>query len=139
MPYDYLVPRIKTGIIASVTHDMRKDDWFNVELARVRAHDPIIANYISSQNDEDCRIAALLVYLIIESQMNADQMEDDLGVLEYNIKQKSITIKGAGYHRYEVIKTTNTIEPSVGSVMTQEQVDAAIGCSGIDVHIEVSK
>jgi len=134
MPFEFLVPKIKSGIIASVTHEMGDPDWYSHELERIKNHDPIIVNYIDSQDDVDCKIAALLVYLIIESQMNSDQMDADFGEIKRAIKQKSITLYADG-EGYKVLNTKNLIVPGPGTMVSEEEVLRFLKRTDTDVFL----
>lgn len=81
-----MIPQIKEGIISSVLHEIKgpsKDpNWKINVLAKIDDYDPIMAAYfrkIEEQWGEECAVASLLVYKIIESQIEANQMNKDFG------------------------------------------------------------
>ena len=86
MPLDQLVPPIQVGTISSVLHEMegpaKTPDWKNKILERIERHDQIMGAYlrqIEEQWGSESVIIALIVYRIIESQLEADQMDRDFG------------------------------------------------------------
>ena len=86
MPFDQLIPPIQPGTISSVLHEIegpaKTPDWKIEMFKRVEDHDPIIGGFIrqlEKQWGDSCVAAALLLYRIIESQLEADQMNRDFG------------------------------------------------------------
>lgn len=78
MPLKSVIPPIQEGTIDSVMHDMRDSNWQRDMLQRVKQHDLIISAYleqIETKYGAACAISALLIYRIIESQIEADQMD----------------------------------------------------------------
>lgn len=84
MPFNQVVPPIQTGTISSILHEIegpaKSPDWKSETLKRIEAHDPIMGGYLRQvykQWGEECLVTALLMYRIIESQIEANKMAQD--------------------------------------------------------------
>lgn len=82
-----MIPKIKEGIISSVLHEMvgpsKDPNWRVNTLTKIDIENPIMGAYfrqIEEKHGEQCATAALLVYRIVESQIEADQMNQDFGI-----------------------------------------------------------
>lgn len=81
-----MIPKIKEGVISSVLHEIEgpsKDpNWVANMLTKINNYDPIMAAYfrkVKKQQGEECMVMALVAYKIIESQIEANQMDQDFG------------------------------------------------------------
>lgn len=79
-----MIPKIKEGIISSILHEMvgpsKDPNWKINTLTKIEIENPIIGTFLKHMEiryGDKCTIAALLVYKIIESQIEADQMDKD--------------------------------------------------------------
>lgn len=86
MPLIPVIPKIKVGTISSVLHEIenpiKNPNWKKETLERIKTHDPIIGAYLEQSEKRwgvNCVVTALVVYRIIESQIEADQMDQDFG------------------------------------------------------------
>ena len=77
------IPKIQSGIISSIVVDMfgpQKDDKWAVKLIeRLKIENPIIIEYLVLVKDtygEQAAVVGLLMYRFIESQMEADELEE---------------------------------------------------------------
>lgn len=79
-----VVPKIKDGIITSVLRELRgptaNPQWGKATFLRIDIHDPVIGAYLKQIEEKygpKCFVSAMLVYRIIESQIEANQMDED--------------------------------------------------------------
>lgn len=77
------IPKIQEGIISSVVVDMvgpQKDpNWANNMYTTLQIENPVIAEYLKQIREkygEHATLVGLLMYRFIESQMEANELED---------------------------------------------------------------
>lgn len=73
-----MLPKIDPGILGSVKHEIN-NIWITETLERVKTHDPIIGELICHTGRKynlDIMGKMLLVYRLIESQIEANEMEE---------------------------------------------------------------
>ncbi len=77
------IPKIQSGIISSIVVDMygpQKDEAWAVKLIeKLKTDNPVIVEYLSLVRDkygEHAAVVGLLMYRFIESQMEADELNE---------------------------------------------------------------
>ena len=77
------IPKIQSGIISSIVVDMvgpqKDNEWAIKLIKKLEIDNPIIVEYLVLVKDtygEQAAVVALLMYRFIESQMEADELEE---------------------------------------------------------------
>ena len=77
------IPTVKTGVISAMMVDVlgpqADADWVDNVYKQLQQHNPVIAEYVRQVRDkygQNAAMVGLVIYRLIESQMEADELEE---------------------------------------------------------------
>ncbi len=74
------VPEVKIEILAPLTEEIdgpqADPDWIENMWTQLRIKQPVIAGYLNTIKDESAVVVGMIVYRMLDSQINANELEE---------------------------------------------------------------